>query len=494
MTNAIPVAIALTLAAQRAAQPAAPPRLPQEWRMLAREIFAEVVRIDTTHEKGSAGAVEAIARRLRAAGYTAAELVTTGPSLNEQNLVVWLRGTGKALPVLYVLHLDVVPARREDWPIEPFTLREQDGWFYGRGTSDMKDDVAAMVTTLVRLRKEGYRPDRDVVVAFTDDAEVGPKRTNGVSWLLANRRELVRAELAINSDAGGGEIRKGRRSLLGVQTSEKVYASFRLLATDRGGHSSIPHAGNPIYRLAAALSRVGAFQFPVRLDQATRSYFAAVAKQERGALADDLALLGRTPPPPAAPADQGVKPRPAADPVEAAAARVSAASDLFAALMRTTCVATELVGGHAEGALPQRAGATVNCSLVPDESPRDVLTTLRRVIFDADVEVTPIAPAASSPPSSLDPSVMQPLEAVASAMFPRVPIAPILSTWATDSLALRAAGIPTYGVSGMFNDVDDVRAHGREERIGVEDFYDGVEFSYRFLKALAGGASGRTGR
>ncbi len=443
-------------------------QLPADWRPVAREIFAELIQIDTTHEKGSTAAAQAIARRLRAAGFPDADLTLAGPLLHKQNLVARLRGMGKAKAVIYIAHLDVVAAKREDWSLDPFTFTEKDGYFYGRGTSDMKGDVSALVATLIRLRKEGFQPDRDIVVAFTDDEEAGGD-ANGASWLLKNRPKLIEAGFVINPDDGGGEIRKGRRVLFDFQTSQKVYLSFRLEATDRGGHSSIPHAGNPIHRLAAALGRIGAFEFPILLSETTRGYFAAVATQESGPLAADLAALGREP------LDLAV------------AARVAAANDVLAAMMRTTCVPTELAGGHAENALPQMARATINCRILPQESPEEVESILRRLIGEPGISLTRLNEPMHSPPSSLDPQVVEPLTRVMKEMFSGVRLVPVLSTGASDSVFFLAAGIPTYGISGTFGDIDDVRAHGRDERVGVVDFYDSVEFVYRFLKELTGG-------
>jgi acetylornithine deacetylase/succinyl-diaminopimelate desuccinylase-like protein len=446
--------------------------LPAALRPLARAVLAELVSIDTTHANGSTAAAEAIARRLRAAGFADADLVLAGPVPHKHNLVVRLRGAGKERPVLFIAHLDVVAAKREDWSRAPFALSESDGYLYGRGTTDMKGDVSALVLTLLRLRGEGYRPDRDVVIAFTDDEETG-RETNGVAWLLRERPELLRAGFAVNPDGGEGQTRHGRRTLLAVQTSEKVFVNFSVEATDRGGHSSLPHAGNPVYRLAAALVRLGAHEFPVHVGETVRGYFGAMSTQESGALAEDLATLSREP------TDL------------AAAARVAAASDLYAALMHTTCVATELSGGHASNALPQLARATVNCRVLPDESPDDVEATLRRVVDDPGVKVTRTTPVQASPPSPLVPSVVEPVERVMRQLFPGVRLAPLLSTGATDGLYLRRAGIPTYGISGMFGDVDDVRAHGRDERVAAADYYDGVEFMYRFVKELTGGAGAR---
>jgi acetylornithine deacetylase/succinyl-diaminopimelate desuccinylase-like protein len=323
------------------------------------------------------------------------------------------------------------------------------------------------VVALLRLLQEGFRPARDLVFAFTDGEEAGG--VDGVEWLLKHRLDLMQAAFCINPDGGGGDAKDGRRLLLALQTSEKVFQTFRLEATDRGGHSSAPHEGNPIYRLAGALERLGRFEFPLRLGETVRGYFAVTALQEQGALAIDLAALGRLPTDPAV------------------AARVAKANDRYAALLHTTCVATEISGGHAEGALPQRALATVNCRVLPDEPLDEVEAALRRVLADQAVTITRDLPTPGGPPSPLVPEVERPATEVMEALFPGVRLAPYLSNGASDSAYLRGAGVPSYGVSGMFGDVDDSRAHGRDERVRVVDFYDGVEFAYRFTRRLGGG-------
>jgi acetylornithine deacetylase/succinyl-diaminopimelate desuccinylase-like protein len=464
-------ALALLLAPALAAAEPAGTQLPPAWQAVAREILAELVRIDTTHEKGITPASQAIARRLRAAGFPEADLVLAGPEPERQNLVARLRGTGRRPPVLFIAHLDVVAALRSDWSVEPFALTEADGWLYGRGTSDMKGDAAALVAALLRLRQEGCRPDRDLAVAFTDDEEGNHEESNGARWLLARRPDLVRAAFVVNPDAGGGETSKGRRLFLEFETAEKVYASFRLEATDRGGHSSVPHAGNPIYRLAAALSRLEGHVFPLRLGETVRGYFGAMATLESGGLADDLRALSREPTDPAA------------------AARVAAASDSLASLMRTTCVATELSGGHAENALPQLARASVNCRVLPEEQPAEVEATLRRLAGEG-VSVAPLNTPVPSPPSSLDPAVVEPVTRIMHQLFPGVRLVPVLSAGASDSIWFRNAGIPTYGLSGTFGDIDDPRAHGRDERLALADFHDGAEFAYRLMRELGGVEAG----
>jgi acetylornithine deacetylase/succinyl-diaminopimelate desuccinylase-like protein len=441
----------------------APPPAAQQ---LARDIFKELIEINTTESSGDVTmAAEAMAARLRAGGFPAADVQVLGPVPRKGNLVARLRGTGKGRPILLLAHLDVVEARREDWSFDPFTFLERDGYFYGRGTADIKSGAAVLVADLIRLRQEGFRPDRDLIVALTADEEGG--NANGPDWLLRAHRELVDAEYCLNTDGGNGEIRKGRRIANELQTSEKVYLSFRLETKNPGGHSSLPVKDNAIYGLADGLARLARFDFPVKLNETTRGFFEKMAATEHGDLARDMKAVAGTP------MDR------------AAASRLSAASPYFNAMLRTTCVATGLEAGHAENALPQTARAVVNCRILPGESPQDVRQTLVKVLADDKISVTPIAAPFLSPMSPLRPDVVSAVERVTADMWPGVPAVPMMSTGASDGIHFRAAGIPVFGVSGLFDDVDDVRAHGRDERLGVQAFYEGVEFMYRLVKVLA---------
>jgi acetylornithine deacetylase/succinyl-diaminopimelate desuccinylase-like protein len=444
----------------------APPAAPAAFAQLARDIFEELIEIDTTDTPSGdvTRAAEAMAARLRAAGFPAADAQVLGPDSKKGNLVARLRGTGGRRPLLLLGHLDVVPARREDWSVDPFTFLERDGYFYGRGTTDDKAMSAILVTNLIRYRTEGFTPARDLIVALTADEEGG--NHNGVQWLLRSHRPLIDAELALN-EGGDGAIRHGRRLLNQVQTSEKVYLSFRLRVTNSGGHSSLPTRENAIYRLAAALTRIAAFEFPPRLTETTRAFFARMAELESGKTADDMRAVA------AAPMD------------EKAAARLSAASPHHNALLRTTCVATRVSAGHADNALPQSADALVNCRLLPGDRPEQVRARLARTIADDLIVLTPDDEAIPSDPSPLNRAVIEPIERITSEMWPGVPVVPTMHTGATDGLYLRNAGIPTYGVSGLFGDMDDERAHGRDERIGVSAFFEGQEFLYRLIKALS---------
>jgi acetylornithine deacetylase/succinyl-diaminopimelate desuccinylase-like protein len=436
---------------------------------LAREIFEELVAIDTTDETGeTTKAAEAMAARLRAAGFPPEDVRVLGPHPRKGNVVARLRGKGRGKPILLLAHLDVVAAHREDWSpgLDPFRLTERDGYFYGRGTTDDKAMAAIWVANLIRYKQEGFVPDRDLIVALTADEEGGDY--NGVAWLLAQHRDLIDADYALN-EGGGGELKRGRRLANVVQAAEKVYLSFRLEVTNPGGHSSLPVKDNAIYRLAAGLTRLAAYEFPVQLNEVTRGYFARMAAVETGETAAAMrAIL-----------------QPVPDP--AAAARLAAASAFYNAQMRTTCVATRLEAGHADNALPQRARALVNCRMLPGTDPAAVERTLVDVLADEGIAVTPVGRARPSPPSPLRPDVMGAIERVTADLWPGVPVIPSMSTGATDALYLRTAGIPVYGVDGLFTDVDDVRAHGKDERLGVREFYEGREFLYRLVKALASG-------
>ncbi len=429
---------------------------------LARELFRELVEINTVESEGTAVAVEAMARRLLAAGFSEEDVQIVGPNDRKANLVVRLRGrdTGRA-PILLLAHLDVVEALPSDWTIDPWTFTERNGYYYGRGVTDDKDEAAIYTANLIRYKQEGFVPDRDIIVALTADEEGGP--ANGVRWLLENRRDLIDAEYALN-EGGGGALKDGIHQLNSVQASEKVYQNFDLRATNPGGHSSLPRDDNAIYELASVLTRISQYNFPVMLNEVTEAYFRGTAAVEGGAIAEDIRSVLENPE------------------NERAAGRLQAFPHLNARL-RTTCVATRLNGGHANNALPQTAGALVNCRILPNQNPAEVLLTLRGLAGPA-VEVTAAGQPNPSPPSPLTPEVLQPIERITEEMWPGVPVVPVMSALATDGLHLRQAGIPTYGVSGVFEDVDDVRAHGQDERILIESFYEGQEFMYRLVKAL----------
>ncbi len=433
----------------------------------AREIFKELIEINTTDSVGNTTtAAEAMAARLKAAGVPAADVRVLGPDPRKGNLVARLRGTGGRKPLLLLAHLDVVEAKREDWSIDPFTFLEKDGYFYGRGTSDDKAMASQFVANLIRLKQEGFAHDRDLILALTADEEGG--NFNGVDWLVKNHRDLIDAEFAIN-EGGGGIIRKGKYLANEVQASEKLYQDFKLEVTNSGGHSSLPVKDNAIYHLSEGLARLAKHEFPVQLNEVTRAYFTRSADVEGDPkVAADMRAVARSTPDPAA------------------AARLSAALPYWNSMMRTTCVATRLAGGHALNALPQLATANVNCRILPGVSPESVKDTLTRVLADPKIAVSFVGQAQPSKPSPLRPDVMGTVESLTKEMFPGVVVVPVMSTGATDGLYLRNGEIPTYGVDGTFGDIDDVRAHGRDERVGVKQYFEGLEFQYRLIKALAG--------
>ena len=431
---------------------------------LARDIYEQLVNIDTSSKMGTTRAAEAMAKRLLDAGFPAADVRVLGAKPTEHNVVARLRGSGRAKPVLLLAHLDVVDARREDWSMDPFTFVEKEGYFYGRGTSDDKAQAAIWVATLIRLKQEGVTPNRDLILALTADEE-GWGEANGVSWLLENHRNLIDAEYTLN-EGGGGSIKNGRRLLNQVQAAEKHYATFRLEALNKGGHSSLPAKDNAIYHLAQAVSKLSDYEFPIHLTEVTTAYFQRSAAIVGGQDGADMKAVA------------------AAKPDPQAAARLSKTT-LYNALLRTTCIPTMLEGGHAENALPQMARATVNCRVIPGEKPEEVRATLERLVNDPAVKVTPIDNYATSPVSPLRPDLLQAIERVTGELWPGVPVVPVMSTGGTDGTFLRIAGIPTYGVSGIFMDIDDIRAHGRDERLAVTSFYEAREFLYRLVKAIA---------
>jgi acetylornithine deacetylase/succinyl-diaminopimelate desuccinylase-like protein len=437
---------------------------------IAHDIFKELIEINTTDTPAGnvTTAAEAMAARFRAAGFPAEDIQVIGPLPNKKNLVVRLRGHGQAKPILFLAHLDVVEALRQDWSMDPFKLNEVDGFFYGRGASDIKQGDTLLVANLLRLKKEGWTPARDLIIALTADEEGG--NSNGVQWLIKNHRELIDAEFCINTDAGNFETKKSKRLLLGMQTSEKNYVDFRLEVKSNGGHSSRPTKDNAIYRLSQGLSRLAEFDFPTSLNETTRGYFERTAALETPATAADFrAVIGP---------DKGK--------AEAAAKHLSH-SPYFNALLRTTCVATRLEGGHANNALPQTAAANVNCRMLPQDSLQNVQSTLKRVLADDRISVSVVGEVIPAPASAINPAIVSKLEALSGKLYGGLPIVPVMDNGASDGKYLRIAGIPAYGVPGVFTDVDDDRAHGKDERIGVKDFYDGVDFYYELFKSLAGG-------
>jgi acetylornithine deacetylase/succinyl-diaminopimelate desuccinylase-like protein len=445
------------------------------YQTLGRDLLRELVETNTTYSSGSTTkAAELLAARFRAAGFPAADVQVVGPDTGRdarnKNLIVRYRGRGLRAPVVLIGHLDVVEARRADWVLDPFTLTERDGHFYGRGTLDMKNGDASWVAALLRLQQEHFVPAGDYVLALTAGEE-GGGGYNGIRWLLEHRRDLfANASYVLNADAGGGELRGDKPIAMDVQAAEKVFQTYHLTVRNPGGHSSLPEKDNAIYRLAAALERLGAYTFPAQLNPITRTYLARTAPLNSGELATDLRTVS---------ANQS--------PDSAAAARLSARSAFYNAQLRTTCVATMIEGGHAVNALPQRAMATVNCRILPGVPAADVERTLRSVVADTAVAITASDTAVPSPPSPMPPAVEETIRSVTASIWGPLPIVPEMETGATDGLFLRNAGLPVFGVSGYFEDPNvpaDTRAHGLDERISVKGFYDQLEFTYRLLKAL----------
>jgi acetylornithine deacetylase/succinyl-diaminopimelate desuccinylase-like protein len=423
------------------------------------DIYKELVEINTTDSVGdNTQAARAVAARLVAAGFPQEDvqvLVHPG-NAKKGNLVARLRGNGSQKPVLLVAHLDVVEAHKGDWSadLDPFKLIERDGYYYGRGTADDKAMAAIFVANMIRYRQEGLKPKRDIILALTSDEEGGDY--NGVSWLADNHRDLIEAEFGLN-EGGGGRERDGKKLFNAVQATEKLYRDFDLEITNKGGHSSVPVRDNAIYRLSAALDRLGKFDFPIDLNEVTHAFFERTAALEGGDLGAAMKAVVQS------------------NGADTKAATTLAQTPAYNSMLRTTCVATMLQAGHARNALPQKATANVNCRILPQESVQDVQRTLVRVFADDGIKVTlrSQAGAPAAPVSSLDPVVIKPI--------------PIMGTGATDSAYLRAKGIPMYGVSGLFGDIADVRAHGRDERVGVAQFYDSQDFLYRLVKRYATG-------
>jgi acetylornithine deacetylase/succinyl-diaminopimelate desuccinylase-like protein len=433
---------------------------------LERAILKQLIEINTSDSAGHTGeAARAMATRLIEAGLPAADVQVLGHSPRYQSLVARYRGRATGMkPILLMAHLDVVDARREDWSTDPYVMIEKDGFYYGRGTSDNKAGAAMLVANFIRYRREGFVPDRDLIIVLTADEETSGR---SIEWLVQEHRALVDAEFALNTDGGGGDYRDGKPLRFNLQAAEKVYQSFTLEVRNRGGHSSRPVPDNAIYQLAEGLVRIGKHRFPVQLNEVTRAFFERGAGAELPAVAADMRRVAAT-------GDT------------AAARRLSAGSPYYNSVLRTTCVATRLLAGHADNALPQLARATVNCRVQPGQSIERVEAELRRVVADTTIHWSRVATAHPSPPSPLRPELMRAVEEIAAKYWPGIPIVPEMSTGATDGLYTRNAGIPTYGVAAIFEDMNDSRAHGRDERVGVKEFHQAAQYWYDLVKRLAG--------
>jgi len=445
---------------------------------LARDVLRELISINTTDSVGSVTrAAEAMRARLHAAGFPDADLHVLGPNERKKNLVVRLHGTGAHRPILLIGHLDVVEAPRLEWSTDPFELTERDGYFYGRGVSDMKDGDAILVTTLLRFKREGFKPDRDLIVALTADEEGG--RSNGVEWLVKEHRDLIDAEWVINEDSESVYMRHDVPEEYQLGATEKLYADYLLSTANPGGHSSLPVPQNAIYELTAGLARLQQYRFPVELNAVTRAYFERMAPRQTGERAADMRAILRSPPD------------------EAAAQRLSQ-DPLDNALLHTTCVATRLSAGQANNALPQAATAIVNCRILPGHSGEETRQELIRVLADPHIRVQYVADDGqvsdrgtdrkSMPATALVPEYLQPLEALVGQMWPGIPVIPTMSVGASDDIYTRAGGMPSYIITGIAINRDDIRDHARDERLEVRSFYRGNEFIYRYLESITSGA------
>ena len=438
-----------------------------KWDSVARDIFRELIEINTENSDGSTLlAAQAMATRLKAAGFPDSDVVVLSNAPKKGNLIARLHGakSGKK-PILLLSHIDVVEAKPEDWTLPPFKFIEKDGIFYGRGVSDNKDDAAIGLTIIMRMKAEGYVPDRDVIVAATTDEEGGG--ANGAGFLVREHKDLIDAEFAFN-EGGGGRLRDTVKVSHDVQASEKKVQTFNFEAFNSGGHSSVPRVDNAITELSAALVKLTPTAFPIHLNDITTAYFTKLAptlKEEAPELASAMAAIVK-------------------NPNDAKAAAVLSQDPRYNSQLRTTCVATMLEGGHASNALPQRARATINCRVLPDETPESVQAVLTKLVADTGVHVVARGSARNSPPSPLTPELMGQIERLTKEMWPGVPVIPTMSTGATDGVSLRLGGIPTYGISGQF--YGDSNAHGMNERIPVKAFYESLEFMYRLVRSVTG--------
>ena len=441
-----------------------------------RELYEELVETDTTLGAAQRGqgsctlAAERMAARLKAAGFADNQLTLFADPAhpNEGGMVAVYPGTSKTLkPILAIAHIDVVEAKREDWERDPFTLIEEGGYFYGRGTLDDKAMAAVLVDTLIRFRHSGHKPKRTVKIALTCGEETNGA-FNGVEWLAANRRELIDAGFALNEGGGGTTDGKGKVVEQTMQVGEKTFATYRLETRNPGGHSSVPRPDNAIYQLARALARLESHEFPVEMTETTKTYFRVAGEGRGDAVGRAMVAI-------------------AANPADKAAEAVVNQDPFLHSNLRTTCVATMLDGGHARNALAQRAGAFVNCRIFPGHPVEEIRRELAAIVADPGVTITVLPPLRPSPPAPpLDPKVMGPAKTLAAKYFPGVPVVPVMANGYTDATFLGAVGIPTYGVPGLWGDPDGNGAHGLNERIAARSLYVGRDYLFDLIKAYAG--------
>jgi len=436
-------------------------------QQVAHDIYKELIEIKSGVTTGNVTtAAMAMAKRFKDAGIPEADIFVGGARPEKFNVVARIRGRNSGRkPLILLAHLDVVEAIKSDWSddLDPFVFTERDGYYYGRGTADDKAMASIFVANAFRLKQEGYVPDRDIIIALTTDEESGA--FNGVAWLLENHPELVDGDLVIN-EGGGGTLRNGKPLFNSVQATEKITTNLTLRVTNRGGHSSVPRADNAIYSLASALDKVAAYRFPIKLNDVTRAFFSKTADVEEPDMGKGMRAL-------------------VANPADRNAIATVTADPRYNSMLRTTCVATGLSGGHATNALPQLAEANINCRVYPDETAQQVRDSLARAIGDTSVQVIVRSQRPPAPPTVLQPEVMRPVERITRELFGNIPVIPVMSTGATDSRFFRQRGVAAFGVSGLFSDPSvDARAHGRDERMRIQSYYEGQEFLYRLTKAL----------
>ena len=430
----------------------------------AENFLRELINLETTELRPdeTRRAMEYIAGQLRDAGFPDEDIHILEPEPNALALVARYRSMSERPPLLTMAHVDVVTAEPDAWAFPPFSFGKKDGFYFGRGTQDNKTGVVHLLANFIRLKSENYRPDRDLIMAITGDEETS---MNSIAWLAGEGRELIDAEIALNSDGGGGLLDDdGNPKSFWMQVGEKRYHTYRLTATNPGGHSSLPRPDNAIAQLAQALVKIAENQFPIELNDASRLMLERSARIESGPLAEDMLKAARG---------------------DIEAAERMAGDVILNATLRTTCTVTQIVGGHAENALPRQASATVNCRILPGIPPEEIEQQLRVWVDDPGISFESIYVSVASPMSPLTPTVVEAVESLVQDHWPGVPVIPEMSTGATDGLWVRNTGIPVYGVAGWMMHPDDIRAHGLDEKIGIEQFHEGAEFWYRMLKAFS---------